>query len=440
LFQLAQPLGGADLKTYQRALSKLQGNILTSHGRDFAQHVFLTFKGQPDQARDFLSKFADRVTSATAQQDQTARKNQTSELFASVSLSAEGYKYLGFDVTSFSKEFQAGMKNAALADPPSTGWEDKFQRPIHAMVILAHDSREELNRQMESRSELVRGFADVSSELGIAIHHNHNRRDYVIEHFGYRDGLSQPIFYKKAVPAEHEQWDPSAGPNLVLVKDPLVESNDACGTYFVFRKLEQNVKEFQMRAEALAVSLKLPEKDAESAGAMIIGRFTDGTPVVKYKEPKARAENDFQYQKFDPAGNRCPFFAHIRKANPRNGDADRARRIARRGITYGEPIASSDPSTLPATGVGLLFQCCQADLHEQFEFLQHSWADNNDFPTKGTGKDPVIGESADGFPPLEFPCTWDKPERTQFDLPSLVTMKGGEYFFVPSISFLKGLK
>jgi deferrochelatase/peroxidase EfeB len=32
------------------------------------------------------------------------------------------------------------------------------------------------------------------------------------------------------------------GPSLVLVKDPLADSSDACGTYFVFRKLEQNVK------------------------------------------------------------------------------------------------------------------------------------------------------------------------------------------------------
>jgi Dyp-type peroxidase family len=439
LFQLTQPLDEADLKTYWTALSKLQGNILTSHGRDFAQHIFLTFNGQPEQAKHFLGKFADRVVSAAAQQAQTDRfKNaQTSELFASVALSAKGYEYLGYAVTGFSKEFQAGMKNAALADPPSTQWEDKFQKPIHAMVILAHDSREELNREMKSLSEWVRGFAKVSSELGIAIHHGNPNA--VFEHFGYRDGVSQPIFYKKAVPAEHEQWDPSAGTDLVLVKDPLGGSNDACGTYYVFRKLEQNVRKFQECAANLAKSLKLSGEQTALAGAMIVGRFPDGTPVMEYGEPKYPAENDFTYD-LDPDGNKCPFFAHTRKANPRNGDSDRQHRIARRGITYGDPVdRSSDPATWPATGVGLLFQCCQADLNEQFEFLQHAWADNDDSPSKGTGIDPVIGESADGFPALEFPSPWNTQGRTPFKVHSLVTMKGGEYFFVPSISFLKGL-
>ncbi len=310
--QLAEPLSATDLGKYRNALSNLQGNILKSHGRDFAQHIFLTFKGQPEQAKDFLSKFADRVIAATAQQDQTARFKdaKTSELFASVALSAEGYKYLGFAVTGFSKEFQAGMKNAALADPPSTKWEQNFQNSIHAMVILAHDSPEELNRQMESLSELVRGFADVSNELGIAIHHGDPNT--VFEHFGYLDGVSQPLLFQSAVQGvEHKQWDPSAGPSLVLVRDPLGNSDDACGTYFVFRKLEQNVQKFRECEADLANSLKLSGEQRALAGAMIIGRFPNGTPVVEAEIPDFPAFNDFQYQKRDPEGNKCPFFAQI---------------------------------------------------------------------------------------------------------------------------------
>jgi hypothetical protein len=66
--------------------------------------------------------------------------------------------------------------------------------------------------------------------------------------------------------------------------------------------------------------------------------------------------------------------------------------------------------------------------------------DTTTFAQAGTGKDGVIGQSAGSFPPLRFPHPWGKPGRTPFSFHSFVTMKGGEYFFAPSISFLKGLK
>lgn len=458
LFQISEPLSAADLATYRSALSNLQGNILKSHGRDYALHIFVTFKPrQQVKARHFLSEFASRVVSAAAQQAQADEFKNTgkSELFATVSLSANGYEYLGFsanDLKGFSQEFRRGMQKADLNDPAPNRWEPKFRKPIHAMVILAHDDANELNREMDLLRQQVRHFADISSELGKAIHCNElgktirNGTDDVIEHFGYRDGVSQPVFFQSDLPKKNKQWDPSAGPSLVLVSDPLVRSRDASGSYLVFRKLEQNVKKFRACEADLANSLKLPEENRALAGAMIIGRFQDGTPVALHKKPPRREEeeeeeNDFVYERVDPAGNRCPFFAHIRKANPRTGDADRDRRIARRGITYGSPISPSDvPATLPATGVGLLFQCFQADLRKQFEFLQHSWADNKEFPGKGTGMDPVIGQSLDGFPALQFPNPWNTPGRTPFNVHSFVKMKGGEYFFAPSISFLKGLK
>jgi deferrochelatase/peroxidase EfeB len=157
--------------------------------------------------------------------------------------------------------------------------------------------------------------------------------------------------------------------------------------------------------------------------------------------------NNFNYSnpKTDPHGNRCPFTAHIRKANPRGEleglEQERRRRIARRGIPYGDPTPPGDDlDSLPEFGVGLLFQCCQADLHEQFETLQKVWANNSESPFKTTGKDPVIGESSDGtFPKIVFPKAWDDTAKKRFDFHGYVTMKGGEYFFAPSISFLRSL-
>jgi len=58
----------------------------------------------------------------------------------------------------------------------------------------------------------------------------------------------------------------------------------------------------------------------------------------------------------------------------------------------------------------------------------------------GTGKDPVIGQSTDGsFPSIHFPKKWGDEGRTPFRFHSFVTMKGGEYFFMPSLAFLRNL-
>jgi deferrochelatase/peroxidase EfeB len=90
--------------------------------------------------------------------------------------------------------------------------------------------------------------------------------------------------------------------------------------------------------------------------------------------------------------------------------------------------------------VGLLFQCCQTDLKKQFEFLQRQWANSSNQPKPRAGKDPVIGQSQNGsFPHLRFPRAPGETASKPFDFHGYVTMKGGEYFFAPSISFLKKL-
>ena len=434
---LDRPLSDTDFKTYSSALSCLQGNIFKGHGRKNAVHVFLTFhKGSSEQAKRFLSRLAPTVTSEAEQREQKCRHQQgSSALFTALYLSARGYEYLGYPQGTFSNEFWKGMRAAGLDDPPPEQWEPHYQRDIHAMVLFAHDNPTELEKQVLQLRSQVHGFAEITCELGERI----GLPKKAVEHFGYRDGISQPLFYRCDVNGNTQNWNPGAGPKLVLIQDPYGLSGDDCGTYLVFRKLEQNVRGFCQHTQGAA---------AELAGAMVIGRFRDGTPVALHEQPQPRQEpeNDFRYSRIDPKGNRCPFSAHIRKTNPRGGSGipiaqERMHRIARRGIPYGDPIpANGDPDTLPVTGVGLLFQCCQADLAKQFEHLQRLWASNADFPNQKSGMDPLIGQPANRvLRRLEFPEPWGKDTRAPFSFHSFVTMKGGEYFFAPSISFLRSL-
>jgi hypothetical protein len=120
-------------------------------------------------------------------------------------------------------------------------------------------------------------------------------------------------------------------------------------------------------------------------------------------------------------------------------------RIARRAISYGKL-----PSEVPEDGAGLLFMCFQASLVKQFNFMQKAWAKQSNFVKRDVGTDVVIGvEIKEQVPPNEhltsipetykFPNEWGSQETTAVDFKHWVTMRGGEFFFAPSMSFLKSL-
>jgi Dyp-type peroxidase family len=325
---------------------------------------------------------------------------------------------------------------------------------------------------------LKKRFSPADPEDGVAV-----------EHFGYLDGRSQPLLLKRQADRETETgggsfWDPRAPLSLILVPDPNGSLNRSFGSFLVYRKLEQNVRGFRLAERQVAEELGLP---LELAGAMAVGRFKDGTPLVL--QPGSGTQpipNDFNYGG-DPGAVTCPYHAHIRKTNPRlesvrrggpfaqTVDEELGHRIARRGIPYGGSLSdSNNPADLPTNGVGLLFFCYQADIWEQFEFMQRFWSNNPgflqpDFDTKGevplpedqrrgsqnypdaTGLDAVIGQAVSGQsdpvigveagPPRHWPQAWGKPPKcpVSTNFAQFVTLKGGEYFYSPCVSFLKGL-
>jgi Dyp-type peroxidase family len=400
--------------------------------------VFLSFTGEPASLKLAIRELAKSVTSADAQAQQTARHKQdrTESIFVGFGLSACGYRFLGYnpDVLK-SAEFSDGMTRpgSGLYDPDVSQWEKPFQKPIHAMVVLAHSNSDELMKQANALLAPFAGLADTWTECGSKI----LKGKETIEQFGFVDGISQPIFFRSDIKGRIEYWDPGAGTRLVLVKDEFGKSDDDCGSFYVFRKLEQDVKGFDQRVACLQAQLG-HRPNRELAGALLVGRFQDGTPVVHHDSPQGNTDNDFIYigrllgSGADPFDRKCPISSHIRKVNPRGGTSDiekeRNRRIARRGITYGD--AKKDEN------VGLLFQCCQSDLANQFEFLQATWSNTAGKPDS-TGTDPIAAQSA---PQNQvWPLIWGTGHKVAFDFGGFVRLKGGAYFFLPSITFLKNI-
>ena len=125
------------------------------------------------------------------------------------------------------------------------------------------------------------------------------------------DGISQPLFLADEITAFKNnqpyldaalplRFDPSAELKLVLVQDPFTNAADmAFGSYFVFRKLEQHVRNFKEAEKALAKKLGLSSaEEAERVGAMIVGRYEDGTPLTISEHDKMIGSgimNNFNY-------------------------------------------------------------------------------------------------------------------------------------------------
>lgn len=460
---LNEPIDQMD-PSFSEFFGNLQGNILKGHGRNHTTHIFIHFDAnRVKQARQWISSL--ELTSCRkqlAERERFKRNNVPGDTFTSLLLSAAGYRYLGFEAVDeqlTDPAFQAGMqlRTAITNDPQPDKWEKGFREKIHAMLLIADHDPNRMAGYAKTVLEELDKFARITTvEYGNAIR---NANGDGLEHFGYVDGISQPLFFKDEVEAymqfhstnaQDARFNPAASPQLVLVADPFAENPDAFGSYFVFRKLEQNVKGFKKAEEAIGKALFPDDKDEEKrelAGAYLVGRFEDGSPVTLTHEEGmigSGAFNNFNYNT-DTSGGRCPFFAHIRKTNPRH-PGDEQRTMARRGIPFGhrevDPETNPIPLQMPEDGVGLLFMSYQQSLTDQFEFIQQSWANNADFEQSGTGVDPIIGQTRNGSPrtPYHFPEAYGQPEPGKdLNFKAFVSMKGGEYFFAPSIPFLKSL-
>jgi Dyp-type peroxidase family len=454
-----------NLPRYDSLLHNLQGNILKGHGRDHAVLIFFAFNRPPEEVRPQLQKLLECVTSAADQLQQSQQFHDTQVsggLFANFFLSCSGYAALGFEDTDIDAAFpfalapffRKGMRAIQndvimnLKDLPVDQWDEPYRGRIDAMLLLADDDAASLLAKEQDAIERIGYFgAIVTVELGAALR---NENDVGVEHFGFADGRSQPIFFASDMAAEGATttWNPAAELSLALFSDRTVTDEAAYGSFLVYRKLEQDVRGFVLREQELADEMQLQVADRDRAGAMAVGRFRDGTPLASSAAAGLLQTNDFDYSA-DPNAAKCPFHAHIRKTNPRGeatslGDVEMQKnvRIVRRGIPYGTrnelPGPSADPAMLPSEGVGLLFMCFQRAIETQFQIIQQAWANTSGNP-KGIGRDALIGQGS--AVAQKWPAEYGNPDsQIEANFGGFVKMKGGEFFVAPSIPFLRRLE
>lgn len=449
-------------------LRNLQANILKEHTRDCSTILFLTFS-ESEGGKEFMRSIAPHLKSAIDHLHEIALfkdKKIPGSPYVGMGLTATGYKTLGITSVPNDAAFLRGMQGTPeLNDPDVDTWDMHFRDPeqLHAVVLIGDARLEPMSQKSAEILALINAHPSVQILGSQDGHAMHNIDGEGIEHFGYVDGRSQPLFFKEDIDAQVLEtdgtsvWNPEFPVRQAIVADPAAPAADKYfGSYFIFRKLEQNVKMFKEHESALAASLEL--EDEERAGAMLLGRFEDGTPVTaQFADGNHNpVPNNFNY-KNDVDGGKCPFLGHIRKTNPRGSggfgqseENERAHLMPRRGLTYGlrtdNPNDGKTPNK-PEKDVGLLFMAFNSNIVNQFEFTQIVWANNTAFPqapdATPPGVDPVIGQLPKGTDraAVSVPVEWGKPGSMKSvpSIPLAVTMKGGAYFFMPSLAFFQAL-
>jgi Dyp-type peroxidase family len=497
--------GSDEARDPQINLADVQGNVLAGFNKDHQRLLFFQF-GDRTKAQRWLATIIDETATseevlAFNELFRRTRSRRGTEVSApgaawmNIALTHPGLAALGVaesELAQFPEAFTQGMAARSqllgdVDDSAPANWVGPFASSdaVHGLLILAADTPDALERLARSHTERMSANAVqvVFDDTGRVREDEPGH-----EHFGFRDGVSQPGIRgvtRRQNPKDSDQGLPGQDllwpgefvigyPTQIARPDPDGEEKGANrnpgprsrsgpawtldGSYLVFRRLRQDVAGFH---RMLAQDAAAQGVSVEQFGAKLVGRYKSGAPLERTKDQSirfdpskadpsvknpaildARRVNNFEFAD-DADGKLVPRAAHIRKAYPRNertptgGEADtQTHRILRRGIPYGASFRQGAPNGSPEgadADRGLLFLGYQASLERQFEFVMSEWFNKTDHPESGDGHDPLISQASQ----KRFNLPGGHPAH--LTMQPFIFTTGGAYFFQPSISALRML-
>lgn len=443
----------------------IQGNILRAYGFRYARYSILRII-DPVGARRLLANLLEQhLIVSAATWDRQKAGAPTSAI--NVSFSYSGLAALGVPpekLATFPPAFVEGMaaRAARLGDRGSDAPEHwAFGRdPADTHVFLTAcgrtpEAKEAMLAKLHAELARAGSALTVTHRLDVAAFETHR------EHFGYVDGIGQPSIegsgeteYPGAGTPTETGWTPikagefvlgypgETGTALPVPAAPLGRN----GSFMVYRQLAQHVPAFRqfLRTQAARVYEAETPENVEKIAAKLVGRWRSGCPVIRAPErddPQQVKDwtinNDFRF-KDDKDGAVCPIGSHIRRMNPRDASIiglTRTHRIVRRGLPYGPALLEGAPDDGVERGVA--FMAINASIEHQFEVLQRDWANSCEFAgLDPEDVDPICGERKEG---ARFRLVGAGGNIKRMALPRFVTLRGGGYFFIPSLSALQAL-
>lgn len=451
---------------------KIQGDVLVGLQKRAEIFAFFKIATKPESLADFRTALTALIPMiATSAETRNYEINHGPMVVkTNIAFTATGLKTLkASGIRKSDKAFRKGMKaRAADLGDTETEWLPAYaEHDFDGVLLIAAWDKVTATAASLAAAKL----AAIQTLFGGSLHVAHQELGTLNaaapghEVFGFADGVSQPAVegLHKPVTAEDQSF---AGQDIVKLGDFILGNYDKedgtkatppapwmeNGSYMVFRRLRQHVHTFNTY---VAGNFSGVADSPDHLGALLIGRWKDGTPIARdplqpnaaHDESQPTENNDFEFGIPAVGQSRCPFSSHIRRVYPRSdiqfgtGHSE-ARRILRAGIAFDHTTASPGDE-------GLLFVCYQSSIVDKFEFIQTAWANQSSIPfappypsalkqnmPAKPGIDLIIGQ---GTAPRNADWTVDNvagPARTLSGVPKFVTATGGEYFFSPSIDGL----
>jgi len=430
--------------------SDIQATVLRPRPSPYRGEYVLLRVGDADQGREMLRRIIPHIAPA----DEWWKPSLPGWL--GIAFTFEGLRALGVpqaSLDSFPIEFRQGMAARAAilhdvgANAPAN-WHYPFgTKDAHvALAIYAKD-----DQGLARILELARKSQQDLPQITVVYRMQFGELPGGRNPFGFKDGLHNPHVEGSGPPLRPGSGESiKAGEFIMGYPDELGEVAAAPipqelrqnGSFAAIRKFHLDVAAFRRYLRENASS---PD-EAELIAAKMVGRWRSGAPLVLAPDhddtqlgSDPSRNNEFCYAD-DMKGLKCPFSAHIRRINPRDSlkndiVAVNLHHFLRRGTNYGSPLPEG---VLEDDGAerGGVFLLIGAHLKQQFEFVQSQWATDGNFISHGTEQDPIIGNN-EGDGVFTIP---KKPVRRRLHgLPKFVTVRGGEYCFMPGLRALRWL-
>jgi Dyp-type peroxidase family len=390
----------ACIDLFEKNRSDIQGLITNGHQTLPAARFLLLKIIDPGIAKSHLSSIQSEITSA--HQSRTSGIKNSGEKALQIAFTRTGLEKLLLPediLATFPREFLEGMsycyqdpknpdrtikeRSTLLGDvgtnaPENWHW-GNADNPVDCILLLYAKNGELLNQ--------LTTYAYPGPSTGLMLAYTANTYQYkdsndIKEHFGFRDGISQPII--KGLHKSNETMDASQllnpgefilghrneyrsyspGPFIKHYKGNKVlhsvegkqdlKDLGKNGTFLVFRQMEQHVERFwNFMYETSRENAPSQVDRAIKLAAKMVGRWPEGQPLATdHDQPKPHPANElnkFDYSDTDKYGLGCPFGAHIRRTNPRDMvhagrgselsiQISNKHRMLRRGRIYGNPL------------------------------------------------------------------------------------------------------